>query len=187
MYLRVSPAHSGTKSAALTPPAAPPLVDSCPSKYVPSTTHTATPVTCRRYRPSPHPPGGQPAPRCGPDQAKKAKKEGAGEGKSLQNQTHRGCHAHTRKQHRHVRTNGRHMAYRTGSMSPFVFPPSLGACRLPQPAQLRPLPRHSREAARGLRLSPSSTAPGSSRSEAALWGHHRVHLGAPRHTRPRGR
>ena len=75
--------------------------------------------------------------------AKKAKKEGASEGKSLQNQTHRGCHAHTRKQHQHVRTNVANMAYRTGPMSPFVFPPSLAACRLPQPAQLRPLPRHS--------------------------------------------
>ena len=84
MYLRASQAHSGTKSAALTPPAAPPLADSCPSKYVPSATHTATSVTCRRCRPSPHSSGGQPAPRCGPDQAKKAKKEGAGEGKSLQ-------------------------------------------------------------------------------------------------------
>ena len=29
---------------------------------------------------------------------------------------------HTRKQHRHVRANGRHMARRTGSMSPFAFP-----------------------------------------------------------------
>ena len=187
MYLHAPSAHSGTKSAALTPPAAPPLAGSFPCKNVPSATHTATSVTCRRCRPSPQSPGGQPAPRCGPDQAKKAKKEGAGEGKSLQNQTHRGCHAHTRKQHQHVRTNGRHMAYRTRPMSPFVFPPSLGACRLPQPGQLRPLLCHSRETARRLCLGPSSTAPGSSMSEAALRGHHRVRLGAPRHTRPRER
>ena len=67
-------------------PRGPPLANSCPSKYVPSATHTAKSVTCRRCRPSPHSPGGQPAPRCGPDQAKKVKNEGAGEGESHQTQ-----------------------------------------------------------------------------------------------------
>jgi hypothetical protein len=86
VHLHTPSAPSGAQTAALTPPAAPPPANSCPSKYVPSATHTAKSVTCRRCRPSPHSPGGQPAPRCGPDQAKKVKNEGAGEGESHQTQ-----------------------------------------------------------------------------------------------------
>eukprot|EP01047_Picozoa_sp_COSAG01_P086431 COSAG01_NODE_19431_length_1009_cov_22.574910_1_plen_141_part_10 len=78
-------------------PQPPLLAGSFPSKYVPSTTHTATSVTCRRYRPSPQSPGAQSAPRYDPEHAKKAKKEGAGEGKSLQTRLTGGVHAHTRK------------------------------------------------------------------------------------------
>eukprot|EP01049_Picozoa_sp_SAG25_P014421 SAG25_NODE_2546_length_1539_cov_19.854167_2_plen_156_part_00 len=76
-------------------PRPPLLAGSFPSKYVPSATHTATSVTCRRYRPSPQSPGAQSALRCDPEQAKKVKNEEAGRGNSHPRTRQNGQVSHT--------------------------------------------------------------------------------------------
>jgi hypothetical protein len=76
-------------------PRPPLLAGSFPSKYVPSATHTATSVTCRRYPPSPQSPGAQSAPRCDPEQAKKVKNEEAGRGNSHPRTRQNGQVSHT--------------------------------------------------------------------------------------------